>query len=436
MAEKKKYSTFAVMFYINKAKAKKNGMCTIMGRISVSGEMTQFSTKIDIAPAQWDVKKYRIKGKTKEVNEINHRLDAITKDIELHHRELVETQNYVTAEQLKNRVCNIGQKKNTILALFEEHNEDYSKMVGVTRTQRSYNNYKLVLRHFTDFIMEIYGEDLMLSQMNLSVIERYELFLHGRKGFGVSTVNGNMIALSRVVKRGLHQGIIKKDPFVGYKFKTKPHKYRHMSSEDLEKMMHTSIKSKAICFARDMFVFSTFTGLSFVDLYNLRTNNLHQRDGFMWIETKRQKTGSDCYIPLLEIPRKIIAKYEGVRKGDRIFNMVTSSTMQENLAKVLKLSEIDNHTSYHCARHNFGTLITLLNDVPLETVSKMMGHSDLKTTEIYAHLTSQKVANDMRELSNGISGKYELFEDKDMPVVAEYNYFEFRDRYEKRYNNN
>ncbi len=432
--DKKKYSTFAVMFYINRGKAKKSGMCTIMGRISVSGEMTQFSTKIDIDPKLWSAKAYRLKGKSRETMEINRKLEALTNDIMMHHRELIETQNYVTAELLKNKVCDISQKKKTLLALYAEHNADYEKMVGVNRAKSSLSQYKYGYKHTAEFIENTYGDDIPLSQLNLSFTEQFDLFLRGKKGFKPATVNGYMVALRRVVKRGLSQGVIRKDPFVGYTFKAKLHRYRHMSTEDLEKMMTTSIKSRALCFTRDMFIFSTFTGICFIDLYYLTMDNLHQNGDYMWIAIKRQKTKSDCYIPLLNIPRKIINKYEEVRKSNKVFNMVTSATMQENLDKVIKLCNIGTHVSYHDSRHNFGTLVTLLNGVPLETVSKMMGHSDLKTTEIYAHLTSQKVGEDMKLIAKGTKRKYKLFEDKKMPITAEYNYFEYRERYEKKYN--
>ncbi|MFR9592859.1 MAG: site-specific integrase [Rikenellaceae bacterium] len=437
MAEKKKYSTFAVMFYINKGKVKKSGMTTIMGRISVSGEMTQFSTKIDVDPAQWDTKRYRLKGKGREVLEINNKLDNLTNEITLHHRELVDRQSYVTAELLKNKVCNIGQKQETLLTLYAEHNADYEKMIGVNRAAKSAVSYHYGYKYTREFIEEILGvDDIPLSQLNLSFIEQFDLFLRGRKGYAKSTVNGHMVSLRRVVKRGLNQGVIRKDPFVGYTFEAKPHRYRHMSAADLERMLSTPIKSKAVCFARDMFIFSTFTGISFADMRNLSTKHLHQDGARMWIEIKRQKTKSECYIPLLDIPRKIIAKYETVRRSDKVFNMVTSATMQENLEKVVKLCGIEAHVSYHDSRHNFGTLITLLNGVPLETVSKMMGHNDLKTTEIYAHLTSQKIAEDMKLIAKKTKRKYKLFEDNSVPVVEKYNYFEYKQRYEKRYNNN
>lgn len=435
MAEKRSYSTFAVMFYINKSKVKKSGLTTIMGRISVSGEMVQFSTKLEVNPKLWDAKSYRLKGKDRETIELNRKLDQLTNEIAIHHRDLVEKQSYVTAELLKNRVCNIGQKKETLLTLYAEHNADYEKMVGVNRAAGSLTQYKYGYRHIEEFMQSQYSGDISLNHLNLAFVERFDLYLRSKQ-FTESTINGYMVALRRVVKRGLSQGVIRKDPFVGYTFKTKPHRYRHMSTADLERMMTTPIESRALCFARDMFIFSSFTGICFIDLYNLKVTDIHRDGDKMWIEIKRQKTKSECYIPLLDIPRKIIAKYAPIRSSDKVFNMVTSTTMQENIGKIVKLCGIEAHVSYHDSRHNFGTLITLLNGVPLESVSKMMGHSDLKTTEIYAHLTSQKVAEDMKLITKKTKRRYKLFEDKSVPVTEKYNYFEYKQRYEKKYNNN
>ena len=424
MKETRKYSTFAVMFYINKGKAKKSGLCTIMGRISVSGEVTQFSTKINIDPMQWDAKAYRLKGKDKEAREVNIKLEEITNNIISHYRELIEGQSYVTAELLKNRVCNIGQKKNNLLALYQEHNDDYKKMVGVNRSNISYIRHRNSRRHTEQFLQIVHRvDDIALNQLNYSFIEQYNFFLRGEKGFNANTAKYYITSLRRIVTKAINQGIIRKDPFANFTSEPAISKVKHMDAEDMQKMMTTSIKSKALCFTRDMFIFSTFTGLSFVDMVNFKISDIHSEGRRRWIALKRQKTSSECYIPLLEIPRKIIKKYKPERKSDKVFNMVTSATMRENLEKISKLCGITNHVSYHQSRHNFGTLITLLNGVSLETVSKMMGHSKISTTEIYARITSQKVGNDMKQLSKGLKDKYTLFEDNNIPIITKNEYY-------------
>lgn len=426
------------MFYINKGRIKKNGTTTVMGRISVSGEMVQFSTKIDANPAFWDAKAYRLKGREREAIEINSKLQELTDTIALYHKDFIKQQGYVTAELLKNRVCNIGQKTDMLLELFKEHNEDYKQMIGVNREEKSFITYQLAINHIADFVKAQYGaEDIELIKLNLRFLEDMMLFLRGEKGLSINTANGIAISLKRVIKRAINQGTLRKDPFVGYKFDVVSPECRHQIEEDLHKLMTTYIKSKTLCFSRDMFIFSTFTGTSFSDVVKLTDKNIDTNNrGDEYLTFNRQKTGTECYVPLLDIPLKIIEKYRNERKSEKLFNMTTWSTMYENLGKMQKLCGLKEPISYHQSRHNFGTLITLLNDVPIETVAKMMGHKDLKTTEIYARMSNKKVGDDMKRIAGKCKSKFKVFEDKDMPIVEDYNYFEFRDRYEKKYGNN
>lgn len=163
---------------------------------------------------------------------------------------------------------------------------------------------------------------------------------------------------------------------------------------------------------RDMFLFSCFTGLSFSDIRNLTEDHLHQaNDGLWWIDTTRQKTGSKCHIPLMEIPLKIIEKYKEVDKNGKLFLMLSCSKTNINLKKIAKLCNIDKRITFNLARHNFATLITLSQGVPLETVSRMMGHYELKSTQIYSKLIDQKVNEDMKALIGKSANQYKMFEE-------------------------
>lgn len=182
-----------------------------------------------------------------------------------------------------------------------------------------------------------------------------------------------------------------------------------MTLEELEKFMNVPVASKRLCHTRDMFVFATFTGLSYADMCNLSEENIHKgRNDSFWIDINRQKTGIRCNIPLLDIPLQIMEKYKLERNGNKIFNMASPSCVQVNLNKVAKLCGIEKRITYHQSRHNFGTLITLSRGVPLETVSQMMGHKCIRTTQIYAKLTRQKVNEDVKKISDRIDRKYKL----------------------------
>lgn len=414
----KHYSTFAVLFFINKAKVKKNGLCPVMGRISVNAEIAQFSAKIDIDPTLWDAKSYRLKGKSREAAEVNHQLKKLTESITGYYTELVHEQGYVTAELIKNMLLGIGQKKKYLLQLLTEHNEEYQQKVGVTRTANTYKHYVVLYQHLSHFLQSKCDmQDIPLKQINYSFIEEFDFYLRLEKQHSPSTIGGYTTLLKKIIRRAINQGTLLRDPFTDYRPEQPPKKCRHMTADELERFMATPIISKSLRHTRDMFVFATFTGISYVDLCMLDTSNMSKAsNGTMQIHFKRQKTGSECHVRLLDIPKQLIEKYKSERKGDKIFNMVGYPSLSENLKKVAKLCGIERNITFHMARHNFGTLVTLSQGVPLETVSRMMGHLGIKTTQIYAKLTNQKINEDMKLLTGRMTDKFKIYEDKNMPV--------------------
>lgn len=404
------YSTFAVLFYINRQKIKKNGLCPLMGRISINAEIVQFSAGIDINPSLWDAKVYCMKGKSREAAEANYQIKQLTERINRYYKQILDEQGYITAELVKNAVSGIGRKKENLLELFREHNEEYAKQVGVTRSGETLRNYISVYKQTERFLHVHYGmKDMPLRQLELSFIEKFDSFLRIEQGFTAHTVSGYTIILRKMVRRAISHGILHKNPFAAYIPEQPPRKRRHMTQEELDKFMNVSIASRRVCHTRDMFIFATFTGLAYIDMCNLSEENIHkERNGSLWIKIKRQKTGSQCNIPLLDIPRQIIEKYKSEGKGNKIFNMTTLSCMNVNLKKIAKSCGIEKCITYHQSRHNFGTLITLSQGVSLETVSQMMGHKCIRTTQIYAKLTQQKVNEDMKKISSRIGRKFKL----------------------------
>ncbi len=407
------YSTFAVLFYINRQKIKRNGMCPLMGRISINAEIAQFSAGIDIDPSLWDAKAYYMKGKSRQSVEVNHQIKQLKERIDRYYKQILDEQGYITAELVKNAVSGIGRKKENLLELFWEHNEEYAKQVGVTRSGESLRNYISVYKQTERFLRVHYGiEDIPLRQLELSFIEKFDSFLRIEQSFTAHTVSGYTIILRKMIRRAISQGTLHKNPFAAYIPEQPPRKRRHMTQEELEKFMNVPVASKRLCHSRDMFIFATFTGLSYADMCNLSEENIHKgKNGSLWIRINRQKTGVRCDIPLLDISLQIIEKYKPERKGDKLFNMVTLPRVAVNLNKVAKLCGIEKRITYHQSRHNFATLITLSKGVPLETVSQMMGHKCFRTTQIYAKLTRQKINEDMKKLSDRIGQKYKLPDD-------------------------
>jgi site-specific recombinase XerD len=223
-----------------------------------------------------------------------------------------------------------------------------------------------------------------------------------------NTMLGHIIKLKSLVRRAIREGSIRHNPFPEYVQDSQEHRYRHLSVEELERVMNTRIIPPKTCFVRDMFVFSCFTGLAYADVRSLSIANLHTApDGNLWIDIPRKKTGVESHIRLLDIPAAIIEKYRPERKSDRLFNMPVHCVVTWHMRKLEKLCGI-SHLHYHMARHTFATEICLNNGVPMETLSRMMGHSTMRSTQIYGEITGRKVKKDMQKLSERTAGKYHM----------------------------
>jgi len=419
---KKRRSTFTVLFYVNRDKVKQNGLCPVMGRITIDTKVAQFSTKTDVDSTLWDIKTGRAIGKSSQSILVNRAIDHLTQEINKFYTEMVDRQGYVTAELVKNALYGIGRKQEMLLKLFYEHNQEFKLRVGVNRVEDTYSSYLRSYRHLFNFIRQKYGmEDIALDKLNLNFIDVYDFYLRVDRQMKQSTILGHLIILKKMIRRAIHQGILNRDPFVNYIAEQPEKQRRHLKSEEIDKIMQIHIESKKVCHTRDMFVFSCFTGLAYSDLKNLSQGNIiTQVDGSLWISIKRQKTKGECNIRLLDIPKQIIDKYRNYRKSDKIFNMISLNCICKNLEKIAVLCGIE-HITFHMARHNFGTHITLSQGVPIETVSRMMGHRSIATTQIYAKITNKKVNEDMKLLSERITDKYAVFEDKTMPVGIKLN---------------
>ena len=419
---KKRRSTFTVLFYVNRDKVKQNGLCPVMGRITIDTKVAQFSTKANVDSTLWDTKTGRAIGKSSQSILVNRAIDRLTQEINKIYTELVDKQGYVTAELVKNALYGIGRKQDMLLKLFNEHNQEFKLRVGINRVEDTYSSYLRSYSHLFNFVREKFDmDDIALDKLNLNFIDAYDFYLRVDRQMKQSTILGHLIILKKMIRRAIHQGILNRDPFANYIAEQPEKQCRHLKSEEIDKIMQIHIESKKVCHTRDMFIFCCFTGLAYSDIRNLSQGNITtQVDGSLWISIKRQKTKGECNIRLLDIPKQIIDKYKNDRKSDKVFNMISLASICRNLEKIAILCGVE-HITFHMARHNFGTHITLSQGVPIETVSRMMGHRSIATTQIYAKITNKKVNEDMKLLSERIIAKYAVFEDKTMPVGIQLN---------------
>lgn len=402
-------STFKHLFYINRNKTKKNGRCPVMGRITLDGEISQFSTGLETAPELWDAKAGRSTGKTAHETNLNRELQSLSNAIEKHYNGIVEKDGYVTAERVKNSVLGIAKEPTTLLKELEEAIEEIRKGVGVTHTIATYRSYVNAYMNLSRFIREKYGkEDIAFSRLEYSFIEEYDLYLKIDQRMATGSVMQHMIFLRKLVKRAMNKGIITRNPFFGYVPDQPSTVRKWLSNEEIEKVMTTKIDHSGMAFVRDMFVFAVFTGLSYCDIKSLRKDQiLTDSKGNQYIDIKRQKTGSNSFVPLLDIPKEIIKKYEGTGEGGKVFKMLCMNVVCTYTKRIGKLCGIERLT-FHQSRHSFATSVCLSQGVPIETLSQMMGHRNIKTTQIYAEVTGAKIEEDMQVLSRKIGDKYQL----------------------------
>ena len=395
-------STFKVLFYVKKGSEKPNGNLPLMCRITVDGEIKQFSCKMDVPLRLWDVKNNRASGKSVGAQRINRAVDKIRVEINRRYHELMQTGGYVTAAKLKDAYLGIGVKQETLLKLFDRHNAKFAKKVGHSRAKGTFQRYITVCKHLHEFIPYTYKrEDIPLKELNLTFINDFEYFLRTEKRCRTNTVWGYMIVLKHIVAIARNDGRLPFNPFAGYINSPESVDRGYLTKSEIQTLMDAPMKNAYHELVRDMFVFSVFTGLAYSDVKNLTTDNLQTFfDGNLWIITRRKKTNTESNIRLLDVPRKIIEKYRGLARDNKVFPMPSNTTCNKILKEIGRQCGFKTRLSTHVARHTNATTVLLSNGVPIETVSRLLGHTNIKTTQIYAKITSQKISQDMEALSH------------------------------------
>lgn len=408
----KRRSTFAILFYINRTKIRKDGTCQLLCKVSIDAEWEQIGTKASVNPDIWNPETGRADGRSENAGTVNLAIDELTREITNHYNHIKKSLGFVTAELVKNAVKGIGQKPVTLLALFREHNEEFKKRIGVDRIKETYDSYQRSYKHLAAFVQEKKGvEDITLRSLDKVFYDDFEIFLQTDCKMKPKTVHEHMYRLKKMTMRAVSQGTLRRDPYCRLHPELPKRKSRHLKLEDLKTLMSTQIDKPNLQRVRDWFIFSTFTGLAYADLKRLSVNDITQaEDGSWWIHIKRQKTDTPSVIKLLDVPLRIIEKYKHERQGDKVFNLYT----REYLIRLTRElgEEYGFYLTFHKARHNFGTHMTLSLGVPLETVSKMMGHTNITTTQIYAQVTDKKVDEDMKRLKEVTAGqKINIYEE-------------------------
>ena len=404
-------STFRVLFYLKKGSEKKNGEVMIMARITIDGKLCQFSTKQSILPNNWSVASGKAKGK--DAGKINALLDDIRSALNTIYHEMQRRDNYVTAEKVKNEFLGHTENHETILSLFQKHNDNMKQLVGISRTIATYRKYEVTRRHLADFIHDKYNlSDIPIREITPIFITDFELYLRTACKCGYNTAAKFLLFLKSIIIVARNNGILTKDPFANYKIQMKKVDRGYLTEDEIKIILKKKMVSERLEHVRDLFIFSCFTGLAYSDVANLREENIRKSfDGKLWIMTKRQKTNTDVNVPLLDIPKMILKKYKGKLPNGKILPVISNQKLNAYLKEIADICGIKKNLTFHLARHTFATTTTLAKGVPIETVSKMLGHTNIETTQIYARITNSKIGNDMQGLDKKIVGIEKIYKE-------------------------
>ncbi|WP_418669383.1 tyrosine-type recombinase/integrase [Bacteroides sp.] len=387
-------STFKVLFYVNGSK-EKNGIVPIMGRVTINGSVAQFSCKQNIPKTLWDAKGNRAKGKSIEARDINHALDNIKAQIIKHYQRISDREAYVTAEMVRNAYQGIGSEYETLLGAFDKDNATFQKRVGTDRVKATYMARVRARNHVAAFIKANYKRsDLSMLELTPDFIKEFAVFLSTDRGLQNGSIWTNCMWLKGVVMRAHFNGLIPRNPFAQFHISPNIKEREYLTEEELKTLMTHEFVDAKLSYIRDIFVFASFTALSFVDVKELTTDDIVEVNGEKWILSKRHKTKIPFQVKLLDIPLQIIKRYEEFQTDKSVFPNLNYWSICKPLKKMIKECGITKDISFHCARHGFATL-ALSKGMPIESVSRVLGHTNIVTTQIYAKITTQKIDHDL-----------------------------------------
>ncbi|MDR2146320.1 MAG: site-specific integrase [Tannerella sp.] len=391
-----KRSTFKVLFFLKRDKQKTNGTVPLYCRITVDGSEARFGMKCDANPKLWDVKTGKASGRTVEAGKINSLVDSTKAAIFRIYRELQERDNYVSAEKIKNVFLGVEQKSQTLLELFDCHNRERKKMIGINICQVSYDRYLGVRELLAGFLRDRYNvQDIPVRDVSPQFIREFEAFLYTQKNRAENTVVTILKKLRHVIGVGINREWITKNPFREHRLRMQEVPRGFLTQREINTLIDFQFGKKHLEITRDLFIFCVFTGLSYSDLKSLSYDHIQSSfEGKPWIRGNRCKTGIEYKIPLLNIPKMIIEKYRGKMDGNTVLPVYPIQNYNRFLKQTAKECGIAMRMSSHLARHTFATL-ALTRGVSIESVSKMLGHGNIKTTQIYSKVTENKIGNEM-----------------------------------------
>lgn len=402
-----------VHIYAKSTKANLAGQLPIYIRITVNGQRLEFSTKKFVEAAKWSAEQSKMKGSSDEACSINSYLDLLKSKIFDIQMELVHKNQPLSIELFKNKLSGVEERPRLLIPIFQDHNNKVKSLVGQEFAAGTLERYETSLKHTQAFIQwKYFSSDIDIRSIDHAFITEYEYWLRSVRKCANNTAVKYIKNFKKIVKLCLANGWLEKDPFVNYKSKIRDVERAFLNEEEINTIYEKKFITERLIQVRDIFVFSCFTGLAYIDVKKLTQENISIGiDGHKWIYTHRQKTETASRIPLLEIPAAIIEKYAAHPQcvnENKLLPVMSNQKVNAYLKEIADVCGINKELTFHIARHTFATTVTLTNGVPIESVSKMLGHKSLRTTQHYAKILDKKVSDDMQTLRDKFSNQKEV----------------------------
>lgn len=402
-------SSFSILFFIRESKARKSGKAPIELMITVNGERCPLSTGKQVPIDKWDKAKQQVKGKDEEAQSLNNYLKAIKAKLYQKEAELLDRGFIITAELLRDAYFDKVEslKEKTLFEVFEEHNQEQEKLVGNGVSKATYWISVYTVRLLKEFVQQKYKrEDLYLRELNLNFIQSFHSFLRIDKGMAQNSSTKHLKLLKKIVNLAVANSYMTTNPFITYKIEREPVEIDFLDEEELRKIINFDIPLPRLERAKDMFLFGCFTGLNYIDIKTLAPEHFEKDStGRIWIKKRRVKTGVLSRIPLLPIAKLILDKYKG---GEKLLPIQDPADINKYLKDIAILCDIKKRITFHTSRHTFASTVTLANNISLEVVSKMLGHTNTRMTTHYAKLIDKCIGEQMDKLMETFTGDSNL----------------------------
>lgn len=400
-------NSFGCFFYLKKKGKSLSVELPIYLRITVDSDYAELSTKRKCFKSSWNVKAGRAEGKTDYAKSINTYLDTLQQKVFEAKRRLIEVDEEVTPAKVKHLMLGgkFNKEKYMLMEQFKIHNEQMQALLGKDYAKGTLDRYETSYRHTLQFLQDKYKvSDIDIEKLNYDFITNYEFWLKTVRKCDHNTTMKYLANFKKIVIRCVKSGKLVRDPFVGFIMTKKEVEREVLNDDQLRRIAQENFSAERMALVRDIFIFCCFTGLAYADIKKLKqTEIIKGNDGGLWIIAKRQKTNVTSRIPLLPPALEIIERYKNhpqcTLKG-MVLPVLSNQKMNSYLKPIADRCGIHFCLTFHIARHTFATTVTLSNGIPIETVSKMLGHRNLKTTQHYAKILDKKISDDMKKLKD------------------------------------